>query len=366
MLQTLVLSVTYRCPIKCKYCGVNAGPHRKESMDLGMIKRLIDEARSLGTVQVVVFTGGEPFLLGEDLYRAVEYAGQCGFMTRIVTNAFWAVSGDAAFRVMNRMKNLGLTEINYSCDDFHQEFIPIERIKWACEAAEKVGMTALIAAKGLGNSTINPGYIESYFGGKVKRFNEKQRNKQGIYYEYGITVPVGWESENLSEDELLWPEDADCWKRPCQSVLKNIVITPLGDLSICCGIGSEDIPETVVGNINAHSMPDLLIKANHDLVINWLALEGPYGIMRFVKKKRPDIAFRDRYVNDCHLCHDIFSRQEIRDVLADSVGEMVPVLSMERAWVENHRDEIRNAYNGHPAGQEGREENACRYGLKQV
>ncbi len=77
MLQTIVLSVTYKCPIKCKYCGVNAGPHRNEKMSLQMIKRLIDEAYSLGTVEVVVFTGGEPFLLGEDIYQGTASTVQC-------------------------------------------------------------------------------------------------------------------------------------------------------------------------------------------------------------------------------------------------------------------------------------------------
>lgn len=340
MLQTLVLSVTYKCPIKCKYCGVNAGPHRKEKMSLKMIKRLIDETNFIGTVEVVVFTGGEPFLLGEDLYKAVEYASKLGFLTRIVTNAFWATTRDQALHVINRLKDSGLTELNYSCDDFHQEFIPIERIKNACEVAEQVGIPVLIASKGLRNSTITPKYLNKYFNGKLTRFKKGKKNPKNNVFNYGATVPVGWECEKLIEKDLLWPGDEDCWKRPCQSVLKSIVITPKGELSICCGIGSEEIPETIVGNTYDNSILQLLVKANNDLIINWLALEGPYGIMRYIQKKMPTITFQNRYVNNCHLCHNIFSREEIRNALSRSVEEMAPVLSLERAWVENHRDEL--------------------------
>lgn len=341
MLQTLVLSVTYKCPIKCKYCGVNAGPHRKEKMSLQMIMRLLDEAHAIGSVEVVVFTGGEPFLLGDDLYSAVEYASKLGFLTRIVTNAYWATSRDKALHVISGLKDSGLTELNYSCDDFHQEFIPIECVKLACELAEEVGIPALIASKGLCNSTITPSYLEEYFEDKLTRFKNGCKNPSNYVYNYGTTVPVGWESGKLNEKDLLWPEDEDCWKKPCQSVLKNIVITPMGELSICCGIGSVEIPETIIGNTRNNSILELLIKANNDLIVNWLALEGPYGIMRDIQKKVPIIPFRDRYVNDCHLCHDIFSRQEVRDVLSDSVEEMAHVLSFERAWVENHRDELK-------------------------
>lgn len=55
MIQSLVLSVTYKCPIKCKYCGVNAGPHHKRKMSLEMIRNLINEASELGTIELVVF-----------------------------------------------------------------------------------------------------------------------------------------------------------------------------------------------------------------------------------------------------------------------------------------------------------------------
>lgn len=340
MLQTLVLSVTYACPIKCRYCGVNAGPHRKEKMSLEMIKGLIDDAHALGTVEVVVFTGGEPFLLGEDLYKAVEHASGRGFLTRIVTNAYWATSHAQAVAILMRFKASGLTELNYSCDDFHQEFIPIERVKWACDAAEEVGLPALIAAKGLRHSTITPEYLERTFGENLTRFKKGKENPRNGVFNYGTTVPVGWESDALTDDDLLWPDDEACWKGPCQSVLKSIVITPEGDLSICCGIGSEEIPETIIGNIHHHSLLDLLIQANNDLVINWLALEGPYGMMRHLQKKAPDLPFRERYVNTCHLCHDLLTRPEARDLLRDAVDEMVPILSLERAWVENHRNEL--------------------------
>lgn len=340
MLQTLVLSVTYNCPIRCRCCGVNAGPHRTERMSIEFITRIIEEAGSLGTVEVIVFTGGEPFVLGEDLYSAVEYAAERGFKTRIVTNGYWATSLEKARAVLARLKATGLTEINYSCDDFHQEHIPLERIRWANEAALAVGMPALLAVKGLKGSRITPEYMEEFFGRKLTRFRAGVKNPDNDVFNYGVTVPVGWGRESLSDEELLWPEDDRCWQSACESVLKNIVITPSGELAICCGIGSEEIPEVVVGSVREKPLVELLIEANNDLIINWLALEGPYGILEHVRRRAPEIRFRDRYVNACHLCHDVLTRGEVRAVLSETAEEVVPVLGLERAWVENHRADM--------------------------
>jgi hypothetical protein len=309
-------------------------------MSLGLIKRLIDEVRSFGTTSLVVFTGGEPFLLGEDLYRAVEYSARWGFSSRIVTNAYWATSPERACDVLTRLKAAGLSEINYSCDDFHQEFIPLKQIKWANEAAITVGVPALLAVKALKNSKITLAYLEDYFGVSLTRFRKGQDNPKNNVASFGITVPVGWYSDTLHEDEFLFPPDMNSWKNPCSSVLERIVMTPLGELAICCGIGSEDFPEATVGNFNDAPLIDLLKKANDDLIVNWLALEGPYGIMRFIQHIDPAIRFSDRYVNTCHLCHEIFTRKDTRSVLSAFSYRKRPSLSIERAWFENHRGEL--------------------------
>jgi hypothetical protein len=235
------------------------------------------------------------------------------------------------------MKAAGLSEINYSCDDFHQEHIPIKRIKWANEAAIQVGMPALLAVKGIKDSTINIEYLEQYLGVELTRFRKGGKNPKNNVASFGVTVPVGWESEKLSGDELLYPAHEDLWKTPCPSVLERIVITPRGELAICCGIGSDDFPEATIGNVNENSLLQLLLEANDDLVVNWLALEGPYGIMRFIQQVDSDIRFSDRYVNNCHLCHDIFTREDIRSVLKTTVHGKGLSLSIGRAWFEAHR-----------------------------
>jgi hypothetical protein len=335
MLHSLVLSVTFGCPIKCRFCGVHAGPHRKDRMSLEFMKKIIDDALRLGTLELVVFTGGEPFLLGEDLYAIVHYASEKRLLTRIVSNAYWATSYKRAKEIIARLKKLGLTEINYSCDDFHQELIPIERIRWANDAAAELGMPALLAVKGIKDSRINPSSLEELLGHKLTNFIEgSKKNPRNFVYSYGVTIPVGWGCNAIKDHELLWPADDATWQGPCKTVLENIVISPNGDLSVCCGIGSDNIPETIIGNVNQHRLVDILSEGNNDLILNWLALEGPFGIMRFVQQKVPHLTFKQHYVNTCHLCHDLFSRDEVRDVIAAHCDERIPLIAMKRATLE--------------------------------
>lgn len=339
MLESLVLSVTYKCPIRCKYCGVNAGPHRTEMMSLAFITRTIDEVCALGLRNLVVFTGGEPFLLGEDLHRAVAYAASCGLKTRIVTNAFWATSAERAQTILARFKSDGLTEINFSCDDFHQAFIPLERIKWANEAAIATGLPALLAVKGIKDSVINIPYLERFLGVSLTHYRRGCDNPKNNVASFGVTVPVGSDSDELKESDLCYSGE-DSWKAPCTSALERIVITPLGELAICCGIGSDDFPESIIGSLHEKPLLELLKDANDDLIVNWLALEGPYGIMRFIQQADPSIPFLERYVNVCHLCHDIFTRRETRAVLSQAAQSKIPSLSLNRAWLEENRSEL--------------------------
>ncbi len=150
---------------------------------------------------------------------------------------------------------------------------------------------------------------------------------------------MGWQSEEIPDEELVFAGE-EATDRACSTVLQRIVITPAGGLSIRCGIGSEDFPESVVGNLHESSLVELLRRANEDLFVNWLALEGPQGIRTYLEQYFPSIRFREHYVNICHLCHDIFTRSDIRGALAEAARMKALSLSLNRAWLEAHRSEL--------------------------
>ena len=129
MPTSLTLITTYRCTAACAQCCFGGNPQEKSSLSVDEIRKHIKQAsKTLPSLKLVVFTGGECFLLGEGLARAVATASECGFASRCVTNGYWAVSKDSAAGKMALLKKAGLTEINFSTGDEHQKFVSFERI----------------------------------------------------------------------------------------------------------------------------------------------------------------------------------------------------------------------------------------------
>src|SRR5512140_1959645 len=190
MLSCLVLSCTYKCPIQCRYCGAECGPKQTDRLSLADMLGLIDTVHSFGRLELVVFTGGEPFLMRDDLLEAVEHSARKGLATRIVTNAFWATSPRRALELMTMFQGAGLTEINLSCDDYHQAFIPLERIKFANQACTELGIPCLIGHKVMKDYKITVDHLEEFLGCPLARFDPKQKNPQNNVISTGYTVPV--------------------------------------------------------------------------------------------------------------------------------------------------------------------------------
>lgn len=331
MLSSLVLSTTYKCPAKCRYCGAECGPENKERLSLPDMIEIIDQMDSFGQLRLVVFTGGEPFLLGKDLLECVKYCAGKGLLTRIVTNAYWAKTPHAAHRHISAYIDAGLSEINLSCDDYHQEFIPLERVRYANEACLELGLPCLIGHKVMKDCELTIDGIEDFFGCRLARFDPGKRNPDNNVISTGFNVPVADDMHLIPDEDILYPDFDGQWKEPCSTILQRVVITPRKELSICCGMIPRKVQEVFFGTLDSHSLEELIVMAHQDLITNWLAFEGPYGLMRFILSKRPEVPFRKRYVSICHLCSEIFTRQDCRAVLAEFGHEKALEISLERS-----------------------------------
>jgi len=82
----LWIELSSRCNLKCRFCyNRKLPPAQKGDMDLGLYRKIIDEAR--GRVHDVnLFHRGEP-LLNKDAVPMIAYASSRGVKTRIHTNA---------------------------------------------------------------------------------------------------------------------------------------------------------------------------------------------------------------------------------------------------------------------------------------
>jgi len=85
----LIIQLTDRCNAQCPQCGMrvlNRFPRKR--LDNDYIKQLLDAGAQRG-MRMVSFTGGEPFLLLQDLVELINYAGKAGYRyIRTGTNGF--------------------------------------------------------------------------------------------------------------------------------------------------------------------------------------------------------------------------------------------------------------------------------------
>jgi MoaA/NifB/PqqE/SkfB family radical SAM enzyme len=86
----LVIQITDRCNASCPQCGMRVSEDfPRTKLPLDDVKRILDGAAEKG-IQVVSFTGGEPFLIQDEVVEMIRYAGRVGIeCIRTGTNGFF-------------------------------------------------------------------------------------------------------------------------------------------------------------------------------------------------------------------------------------------------------------------------------------
>jgi hypothetical protein len=334
MIKSVCFLTTYNCNARCSFC--ECGPKERDRLSLDEMKRLIDECLALGTVGQVVFSGGEPTLLGDDLFEAITYAAERRLLTRVVTNGFWGKSEAAAEAFVDRLIGAGLSEINISVDDLHQKYVPFWRVKNAYLACYAREFPCLIAHKQDRDSVITKAWLEEELGVEFLQFDPTRRysreeNRRLI--STGSIIPITREAELADEEQMLSAN----WKANCASVLRDVVVGARANFLPCCGIVTKDLPELTRQSLREASLIDAIDDANRDLMLNWIALEGPWAIAEFVKGVAPEIEFQDRYAGICHVCNDVLTRPDVRQVLADHLDDVHERVTAHRALLEAAR-----------------------------
>lgn len=335
-LRELVFSTTNTCSARCRDCPVVPGADPPARLTFEEMRRDMDEVYAWGGLRLVVFTGGEALLLGRHLRQAIAHAASKGLFTRIVTNAYWATSRDTALQVLGELKALGLTEINISCDDYHQEFVPLENVKHANDAALEIGLPALLVHRRRVGGQITEESLAAFLGVALHRFLPGKENPDNNVISTAPNVPLDACDQDSAEHPWELPSDDRQWMGPCSSVLRSIVVSPHRNVHLCCGIAKSSIPELRIGSLDQDDLLTILQRGNQDLMANWLALEGPAAILAFVRDKDPTLSLPERYVSRCHLCNELFTRPEVRRVLRKYAAERGPALLLLRGaldWV---------------------------------
>ena len=315
--HTLSLITTHQCTAACDNCCFSCSPRVTAAIPVERLFSLIDEARDVDSIRVVVFTGGECFLLGSQLDALIKHAHTHGFTTRCVTNGYWGTSSQAANARANRLLSSGLSEINFSCGDHHAAFVPFERVLTAAEACLKVGIPTHINVEA--------------FEGSCFEFNCLTAHPRLVgHLESGLLSirSAVWINNSLGDgaSTVAHPQSYSRFapKRggPCETVLDVVAITPTLSAVACCGLHLETIPELHLGSIAEMRISDVLAYARDDLIKIWMHVSGPEEILKFVKRHRPEFELPLEAVHPCESCAVVYKNKAVREVLRQHSAEI--------------------------------------------
>ena len=122
------LITTFRYNAACENCCFGCRPERGRTMTIDEMKHYVDICLDAypDSIRYLDLTGGECFLLGNDLDEIVRYGKERGLSVALVSNGYWGKSYSTALERILRLKTAGLNDIAFSVGDDHQHILPLK------------------------------------------------------------------------------------------------------------------------------------------------------------------------------------------------------------------------------------------------
>jgi hypothetical protein len=279
---------------------------------LKTILQRIDEAyKNFPALKLVVFSGGECFLLKDDLFAAISHASSLGLLTRCVSNGYWGKNPKKAEETVKKLNLAGLTEINFSTGLDHQKWVPLASIANACSATINGGIrTALSIEKDDATSACYQSATEHPLIRAVLP-------SPMFMVQKASWMPFHESASPRSKGNI------PALQKGCKQILTNLVVTPHDYLSACCGLTHEHIPELKLGSLEASPMRELFDAQFEDFLKIWIHVDGPHSIIRRLFGDGGEGALAN-VVHMCQACVILHKNPSVISALRQRYFEFVP------------------------------------------
>jgi organic radical activating enzyme len=279
MLTGIHLLLTYTCNYECDHCFLYCGPHTEGTFTLEQLGAALDEAEKIGTVDIIYFEGGEPFLYYPLMVEGMRMAGDRGFQTGIVTNAYWATTEADAELWLRPLVELGVADLSLSDDDFHHGAAEDNPAKRASRAARRLGIPTDSIA--IDRPTVEAG---------LDREQERGRPVIG-----GGAMFRGRAVEKLVEGlpTRPWEELTRC---PYEDLAEpgRVHLDTFGHVHLCQGLSMGNMWEIPLARLVHSYNPD-----SHPIC--GPLLEGGPALLA----KQYTVQHEEEYVDECHFCYSL-------------------------------------------------------------
>lgn len=327
--KLLSVMPTFTCPAACANCGTLSSPRERTILPRERILETIREAKDLGFA-LVVFTGGETTLRWNDTLDGIALASHLGMLTRIVTNAHWAHSLDAARDRIDKLIAAGLDEINFSTGDEHVRFVPLERVAIACVAAAEREFRVHVMIELKAQRTICADDLMKH--ALVAALPEGMKR-------YITAVESPWMPLDPLERET-YPDGVASTRanvasrHGCDSILRTYTLQADGRIAACCGLGMRLIDELNVARAEGEgSLARAIEESENDFLKVWIRYKGPEKILAWASEKDPSIDWEGRYGHNCQACQRLYTDPRVAAVIREHHEEIAAEV-LQCAWMD--------------------------------
>ena len=320
LVKNKVLSIlpTRKCTSACKHCGTLSSPEATDCIPVEIVLNSIEQAAANGFI-LVAFTGGEATLEWDTLECGIKKAHELGLKTRIVTNAHWACTNDAAKRCIKNFREWGLDEINISTGDEHSRFVPQEYVFNGIVNAVEGGYIVHLMVEYASNRKITS---ETLLNNSLL-LDFSKKNFLDIMESPWMPLSPN-KLEHYANDKTVSKENV-VGREGCSSVLQSYSIEPDRKVTACCGLGVQLIPELEVEYAEGSDfLRKAIKKSESDLLKLLLRYIGPEKLIAWASEKDPSIKWSGMYSHNCQACHRLYRDNGIRNIINDYASELLP------------------------------------------
>jgi hypothetical protein len=275
-----------------------------DRLNVAAALRFLEGARAYG-IEVLGFTGGEPFLYPEFLHAACRRATALGFRyDKVMTNGVWHRDRGHLDAVLGDLAAAGFSgKLGLSVDKFHGSHTA--KLVEFCRAARRVfdrdGILSLSYASRRPDQGLEPVRALARELGAVVEWSALLRRYLLVSPDFTMTLnwnhlaPVeraerftgAWDGSWFAEDY-------------CEGPGQALIVTPRGEVKPCCGFAS-DLDQLTVGNIHADTVPEIVERARRHPYVGRVFREGLTAIRDEILARDP-AALPGATSNQCYFC----------------------------------------------------------------
>lgn len=300
---------TYQCNLACPHCCVPI--EWTDRLPIPTAIRFLEQAHAHG-IELLGFTGGEPFVYPEFVIALVKRAAKLGFrFDKVMTNGVWFEDEAHLRTVLAAVHKAGFTgKLGLSVDKFHG--MDIGKLATFCHIARQVFDRDTILSLSYASRSPEQGLepiqrLAKELGGIIAWSDLLHRH---MLVSDDLTMTLNW--NHLATVERAETLPGNPWDGTwfaedyCEGPGQALIVNPRGEVKPCCGFAS-DLDQLTIGNIHTDTVADVIRKARKHPVVGTIFRKGLSALRDDILKRDPN-ALPGATSNHCYFCWYVLTK----------------------------------------------------------